>query len=82
MPMYSHPCVKCGTAYQDSDPDAYYCPRCNESRKAIAAEIDAKRPKNPTPQPMSDLQHFESVAKTLKSASGGLATFARASDIM
>lgn len=80
--MYSHACIKCDTQYQDKDPDPYYCAPCNEARKVIAAELDAKRPKNPVPQPMSALQQFDSVAKTLKTPSGSIATFARAADIM
>lgn len=48
--MNTHSCIKCKVSYQDNDPDDYYCPFCNEERKRIAAEIDAKlanRPKKP-----------------------------------
>lgn len=43
MPM-KHTCIKpgCGASYEDDEIDAYYCPPCNEQRKTIAAEIDAK----------------------------------------
>ena len=40
--MYTHPCIKCGNKYTDEDPDPYYCPSCNKTRKQIAQEIDAK----------------------------------------
>lgn len=41
--MYSHPCIKCGTSYEDTDPDAYFCPSCVIEKKKIAEEIDKKR---------------------------------------
>ena len=40
--MYEHACIKCDGKYRDEDPDPYYCPPCNEVRKSIAKEIDAK----------------------------------------
>lgn len=80
--MHEHSCIKCSTQYQDEDPDPYYCPACVEVKRQVAAEIDAKRPKGPVIKTPSNLEAFEAVAKTMKSASGGLATFARASDLM
>ena len=40
--MNKHKCIKCGAEYEDNDPDDYYCAVCNEQRKVLAAEIDAK----------------------------------------
>lgn len=50
METFSHQCIKCSETYTDTDPEVYYCPTCNEQRKAIAKEVDAKlkmRPKKP-----------------------------------
>lgn len=41
--MFSHPCIKCGTVYEDSDPEAYYCESCALAKKKIAEDIDKKR---------------------------------------
>lgn len=40
--MLKHQCIKCHQSYEDNDPDDYYCSTCNEDRKRIAKEIDAK----------------------------------------
>lgn len=48
--MYKVKCVKCRRDYEDSEPDDFYCPTCDEERKRIAAEIDKKlvgRPREP-----------------------------------
>ena len=47
---YKHKCIKpsCTQTYEDNDPDQYYCSPCNEERKEIAKQVDAKfanRPK-------------------------------------
>ena len=41
---YQHTCIKvsCGAAYEDTDPDDYYCEKCQKKAKAIAAKIDAQ----------------------------------------
>ena len=83
----THSCIKCKSQYDGSEPEAYYCPKCNDERKLIAAEIDKKiRPESKT---MSDLQIFDSVAKTSTKTqvSEGVkvtvvSSYAKASDIM
>lgn len=82
-----HTCIMCKSEYHDEDVDDYYCPTCLEKKKKLAAEIDAKRePKEPV---MSDLQFFDSVAKTKTGTqvADGIVikrsqSFARARDIM
>lgn len=62
--MNKHTCIKpgCGASYEDDDVDAYYCPPCNEQRKIIAAEIDAKFPRTREPV-ISALKQFDSQPK-------------------
>jgi len=67
--MHTHTCIRpgCGTSYQDSDPDAYYCPPCLKARKDIAAQVDAKlanRPKRDTPsfdEQISSMKTFRGI---------------------
>lgn len=59
--MFSHPCIKCAAKYDTEDPDPYYCPTCNEARKAIAAEIDKKV--RPSKQIKSDFQIYDEMCK-------------------
>ena len=42
--IFEHKCIKpsCDTKYKDTDPDAYYCNSCNETRKEIAKQVDKK----------------------------------------
>ena len=49
---FEHTCIKpgCGLKYIDTDPDDYYCPKCNEARKEIARQLDIKRASLPKPQ--------------------------------
>jgi uncharacterized Zn ribbon protein len=61
--MYTHPCIKCGTQYQDADPDPYYCKSCNDERKKIAKEIDAKIKAKPKRSTMSALQEYDNMPK-------------------
>ncbi len=47
---FKHQCIKpsCTQSYEDTDLDAYYCSTCNEERKVIAKQLEAKfanRPK-------------------------------------
>ena len=79
--MYTHPCIKCSTEYQDEDPDAYYCTACNEERKKIAAEIDKKMGNRSTKPVKSDLQAFEEQAITVKTPDGRTVSFIRASQL-
>jgi len=61
--MYEHPCIKCRTKYQDKDPEPYYCPPCNEERKALAKEIDAKVASLPKKPHKSALQEYDEAPK-------------------
>ena len=73
--MYEHPCVKCGEKYTDSDPDAYYCPPCNDARKKIAAELDKKMGNRPKKPVVSDLQAYDAQAKIFKTPDGRTISF-------
>lgn len=42
MEQIEHKCIKCRSEYTDEQPDDYLCPSCNETRLAIAREVDAK----------------------------------------
>lgn len=56
-------CVKCKEPYQSSDPDPYYCPSCEEQKKRIAKEIDAKLSKVPRKETKSDWQIYQEANK-------------------
>lgn len=57
-----HKCIKCGTDYSDKEVDDYYCESCNEARKAIAREVDAKIAlRGPRRQAKSDLQIYDEI---------------------
>ena len=56
--MFTHSCIKCHTKYEDSDPEPYYCQSCNEQRKAIAAEVDAKLANRGSKKIKTDLQLY------------------------
>lgn len=78
---YKHTCIKpgCGKQYDDEDPDPYYCTACNEQRLVIAQAIEAKYPVTVgQPKSMSDLEIYDSQAKTMNSPTGRLVTFAPA----
>jgi len=68
MKQYPHKCIKpaCGQSYTDEDPDAYYCPPCQEANKAIAAKVDSQHQGAPKEQPLSDLQIHDAEAITIK----------------
>ena len=59
--MFTVPCIKCKTPYESEDSDPYYCPKCNEERKQIAAEIDKKV--RPAEKVKSSLEIYESLPK-------------------
>lgn len=59
----SHICIKCGINYFDSEVDDYYCPECNEARKVIAKEVDAKLAGRTTKHVKSDLQIYDEICK-------------------
>jgi len=76
--MYTHPCLKCGEKYQDSDPDRYYCEPCKAERKAIAEAVDKKfAMMGPQREAKSALKVFEEQAMT-KEVGGRSVTFGRA----
>ena len=60
-----HRCIKpaCGKQYNSNDPDPDYCPSCQQEKKAIAAQIDARMSTKIRKPVTSDLQHFEQSAK-------------------
>lgn len=63
--MTTHTCIRpgCGNSYEDNDVEAYYCPPCNKSRKALAAEIDAKINAKPRKPVVSALQAYDAAHK-------------------
>ena len=40
MTLFS--CIKCQQKYDEKDEEAYLCPKCLNSKKAIAEELDKK----------------------------------------
>lgn len=72
-----HECIKCRASYQDSDPDAYLCPSCQEAKKAIAAQIDAQFSSKARVTVKSELQEFEENGQT-RILDGRKVTFNRA----
>lgn len=82
--LYKHKCIKpgCSNTYEDNDVDAYYCDSCKVEKERIAKEVDAKVASRVSrKQIKSDFQIAEELGKTIPSASGGLTTFVRASDL-
>lgn len=74
--MFTHPCLKCGASYQDSDPDPYYCEPCTVERKKLAAKIDRKmRGHTSTLPTKSDYQIFVEQGKTYTAPTGRTITF-------
>lgn len=78
--MIKHLCIKpgCDNTYEDEDVDRYYCPTCNEARKALAAEIDKRIGAQPRERGMSELEIFEAEAKSFTTPNGRTITFGRA----
>jgi len=78
---FLHTC-SCGKKYNDTDPDPYFCPSCVADRKKIAEQVDKQMANKPTKRKvMSNFQIAVEKGKTMTSASGGYATFVRASDL-
>jgi hypothetical protein len=75
--MNTHTCIKpgCENTYQDSDPDAYYCPSCQEQKKVLARQIDKQYGSTIGQQPSGPLQEFDAVAKVYKRPDGTTASF-------
>jgi hypothetical protein len=61
----THTCIKpgCGIRYEDEDPEPYYCASCNEQRKILAKEIDAKATAIPKRPAMSALAEYDASPK-------------------
>lgn len=76
--MFSHSCLKCGTPYQDQDPDPYYCAKCIEERKAIAKKVDAQMKMRQSRRPtVSNLQAYNAEARFFKSPDGREISFTK-----
>jgi hypothetical protein len=60
---FKHTCIKpaCPNTYEDKDPDPYYCPSCQEKKKALALEVDKRLSAKPHKEIKSDLQHYEEI---------------------
>ncbi len=63
MTQYTHKCLKCKLEYVDEDPDDYLCETCNEQRKVIAREIDAKLAGQVSRQVVSALAEYYASPK-------------------
>lgn len=63
--MNTHTCIKpgCGTSYEDTDVEAYYCPSCNDERKEIAKQVDARLQAIPKTQHLTPLQAYDAATK-------------------
>lgn len=72
-----HTCIKpsCGKSYNDNDEEAYYCPSCQQERKAIAAQIDARMATKVRKPVVSELKEFERSAKVLTDPNSGRQIF-------
>ena len=61
---YTHSCLTCKISYNDTDPDAYLCPPCNEQRKLVAKQVDAKLAVRISKRPVkSELQLYDEIQK-------------------
>ena len=64
----SHRCIKCGDNYFNEEADDYYCEPCNEVKKNIAKEVDAKLAvRGGNRKPKSDLQMYDEIRSMRKS---------------
>lgn len=61
MKKYPHKCIKCKADYSDLDADDYLCESCNESRLAIAREVDKKVGSTVGQQPNSELKAYDAI---------------------
>jgi len=79
--MNNFNCIKCGTLYKEKDAEPYLCEACNVERLRIAKEVDVKIASIPKKTPKSDFGTAQTLGRTINSASGGQATFIKASDL-
>lgn len=56
-----HNCIKCGTAYRDSDVEAYLCGSCASAKLSIARQIDAKVGSTVGQQPSGELHAYDAA---------------------
>ena len=70
-------CIKpaCGKSYSSNDVEADYCPDCQNQKKAIAAQIDARFSTKVREPVVSELQQFEQSAKEFIDPSTGRKIF-------
>ena len=61
--QYSHKCQKCGASYQDNDPEPYFCAVCNDERKRLAKEVDAKMAGHVSKRTYSPLKAYDDILK-------------------
>lgn len=63
--QHTHTCIapSCSNTYKDTDPDPYYCPSCQDKKKKVAKQIDAKySTMNSTPE-ITPLQEYDESEK-------------------
>lgn len=63
--MVSHKCIKpsCSNVYEDEEPDAYYCPSCQELNKQIAQAITDKFKGTDPNEVTSPLKEYDAAPK-------------------
>lgn len=61
--MYKHSCPRCKSLYEDTDPEVYFCPPCQQARKKIAEQVDKKLEGNVTKNVKSNLQLYDEICK-------------------
>lgn len=54
-------CIKCGVSYEESSDEAYLCEGCDDARKSLARQIDAKVGSTVGQQPKSEYQLLEKM---------------------
>ena len=74
---YRFPCIKCKTAYDTNEDEAYYCPKCKVEKDTVAAKLD-KQFDTTRPKPMSALEQFDAQAKVFKGSNGRTISFGKA----
>lgn len=69
--MNTHQCIKSGCAnmYQDSDPDAYYCPSCVVEKNALAKRLD-KKFNTSGQQPSGELSAYDAARNYIDPKTG------------
>ena len=58
-------CVKpsCGNQYESKEDEAYYCTQCQEARKKVMAELDAKFKNRVSVPVKTALQEYDEAPK-------------------